>query len=182
MTSTHSSDINIEAGGKKFGGIEVDMRNDSVVDAENLRARSIQKSFGPLQVLRNSELWLDRKLGIETQGIDRIPEEEKRPPSIINSFLLWWSLDLNVGVLPIGILGPTFGLSLNQSAAGIVVGMFLGALCTAYTGTLGPKVSHHKPFSDCTHRISYVALSSVYARSLAPATPSASGALSSAPS
>jgi purine-cytosine permease-like protein len=79
-------------------------------------------------------------MGIETQGIDRIHEEDKKPPSIINAFFLWWSLTCHVGTLPIGVLGPEFGLSLNQSVAAIVVGTVLGALCTAYTGTLGPKV------------------------------------------
>ena len=123
---------------------DVEMRSGSV-DEEIARARNIQSTFAPLRVLRQSEVWLDSKLGIETQGIDRIPEEDKRPPSIINTFLLWWSMTLHVGTLPIGVLGPTFGLSLNQSAAGIVVGTFLGALCTAYTGTLGPKVSRLSP-------------------------------------
>ena len=115
------------------------------IDEELARARDIQSTFAPLRVLRQSEVWLDSKLGIETQGIDRLLEKDKRPPSIINTFLLWWSMSLHVGSLPIGVLGPTFGLSLNQSAAGIVVGTFLGALCTAYTGTLGPKVSRLSP-------------------------------------
>jgi hypothetical protein len=84
-------------------------------------------------------------MGIETQGIDRIHEEDKRPPSIINVFFLWWSLTCHVGTLPIGVLGPEFGLSLHQSVAMIVVGTILGALCTAYCGTLGPKVSLQTP-------------------------------------
>ena len=112
------------------------------VEEEIERARTIQTTIGPLRVLRQSEIWLDSKLGIETQGIDRIPEENKRPPSIINIFLLWWSMTLHVGTLPIGFLGPVFGLSLNQSAAAIVVGTILGALCPGFTGTLGPKVYH----------------------------------------
>lgn len=105
------------------------------------RTREIQNSFAPLRVLRQGEEWLDAKLGIETQGIDRIPEEAKRPPSIVNTFFIWWSVTVHVGTLPIGFLGPEFGLSLNQSVAAIIVGTFLGALCTAYTSTLGPKVS-----------------------------------------
>ena len=110
------------------------------VHEEVSRARQIQNGFAPLRILRQGEEWLDAKLGIETQGIDRIPEEAKRPPSIINTFFIWWSVTVHVGTLPIGFLGPEFGLSLGQSVAGIVVGTFLGALCTAYTGTLGPKV------------------------------------------
>ena len=118
-----------------------DVRHGSVLD-EIARARQIQNSFAPLRYMRRWEEWLDEKLGIETQGIDRIPEEDKRPPSIINSFFMWWSMICNVGKLPIGFVGPGFGLSLNQSVAAIVVGTFLGALCTGYTGTLGPKVSY----------------------------------------
>lgn len=46
----------------------------------------------------------------------------------------------HIGTVPIGILGPEFGLSLKQSISAIVVGTALGAMCTAFCGTLGPKV------------------------------------------
>ena len=105
------------------------------------RTREIQHRNGVLRSLRKAEEWLDAKLGIELQGIDRIPEEQKRPPSIWNIFLFWWSLNVHVGVVPLGILGPEFGLSLQQSIAASIVGTILGAMCTAFTGTLGPKVS-----------------------------------------
>ncbi len=116
----------------------VDTRHGSIVD-EVARSRNIQSSFAPFRVMRQGEDWLDAKMGIETQGIDRIPEEDKRPPSILNSFFIWFSMTCHVGTLPIGILGPVLGLSLGQSVAAIVVGTFLGALCTAFCGTLGPK-------------------------------------------
>ena len=107
---------------------------------EKIKARELQQNHGFLRRLRHGEQWLDRKMGIETQGVDRIPEDNKRPPSILNVFFLWWSLTCHVGTIPIGVLGPQFGLSLRQSVAAIVVGTFLGALCTSYTGTLGPKL------------------------------------------
>ncbi|TVY19358.1 Vitamin B6 transporter TPN1 [Lachnellula arida] len=107
---------------------------------EVIRARDLQQNKGFLRKLRAGEEWLDEKMGIETQGIDRIHEEDKRPPSILNVFFMWWSVTCHVGTLPIGVLGPEFGLSLNQSVAGIVVGTVLGSLCTAYCGTLGPKL------------------------------------------
>lgn len=114
-------------------------------------ARRIQEHTGALRFLRRGEEWLDEKMGIELQGIDRIPEEEKRPPSILNVFLMWWSMTCHVGTLPIGVLGPEFGLSLHLSVAAAVVGIALGALLPAYTGTLGPKVSHFwtLPLSSC---------------------------------
>jgi hypothetical protein len=126
----------------------VDSRHGSIVD-EIARSRALQNSIKPLRYMRQGEEWLDAKMGVETQGIDRIPEEDKRPPSIFNSFFMWWSMTCHLGTLPIGILGPEFGLDLKQSIAAIVVGTFLGALCTGYTGTLGPKV-RGVPSSRCS--------------------------------
>lgn len=129
---------------------ETTRRSDSVnhdialgTQEEVARAREIQSRTGILRFLRRGEEWLDAKLGIELQGIDRVPEEAKRPPSILNVFLLWWSLNVHVGVVPLGVLGPEFGLSLNQTIAAAVVGSLLGSICTAFDGTLGPKVSSH---------------------------------------
>lgn len=34
--------------------------------------------------LRKIELWLDKKLKVEPMGIDRIPEDQRRPPSTLN--------------------------------------------------------------------------------------------------
>ncbi|KAK0100160.1 hypothetical protein ONS95_008499 [Cadophora gregata] len=103
-------------------------------------ARELQQKKGFLRSMRRGEEWLDEKMGIETQGIDRIHEEDKKPPSILNVFLLWWSMTCHVGTVPLGMLGPEFGLSLDQSIAAVVVGTVLGALCTSFTGTLGPKL------------------------------------------
>jgi hypothetical protein len=37
-----------------------------------------------LRKLSAMEAWLDKKFGIETTGADRIPDDERRPPSIFN--------------------------------------------------------------------------------------------------
>ncbi|KAF8850758.1 purine-cytosine permease-like protein [Acephala macrosclerotiorum] len=138
----HLPQYDVEAGGhdeKHAPGetlVHDDVNSDS---AEVIKAREL-RSRGVFKRLRDGEEWLDAKMGIETQGIDRIHEEDKKPPSILNVFFLWWSLTCHVGTVPIGILGPEFGLSLHQSVAAIVVGTILGALCTSYTGTLGPKL------------------------------------------
>ncbi|POS84165.1 hypothetical protein EPUL_004194, partial [Erysiphe pulchra] len=97
-------------------------------------------SNGLLGKLQRMESWLDNKMGIETQGIDRIPEEDKVPPSVINMFLMWWSLTCHVGAIPMGILGPEFGLTFGQCVAAIILGAFLGSSCSALCGTLGPKL------------------------------------------
>ena len=108
---------------------------------EVARTKELQRHRGLLRWMRKGEEWLDSKMGIELQGIDRVPEEAKRPPSIWNIFLLWWSLNVHVGVIPLGVLGPEFGLSFGQTVGACIVGNLLGSLCTAYDGTLGPKVS-----------------------------------------
>jgi purine-cytosine permease-like protein len=53
---------------------------------------------------------------------------------------MWWSLNVHVGVIPLGILGPEFGLSLKATIAASIVGNLLGALCTAFVATLSPKL------------------------------------------
>jgi hypothetical protein len=133
----HMHEKDIEAGSPSY--VNDDVQGDSV---EVIKARELKRK-GILAKLTAGEEWLDEKMGIETQGIDRIHEEDKKPPSLMNVFWLWWSLTCHVGTVPIGILGPELGLSLNHSTAAIVVGTMLGALCTAYTGTLGPKVSSY---------------------------------------
>jgi hypothetical protein len=142
----HPHEHDLEAGSSdkdiKVEGIVTD--DTETASAEVIKARQIRENVGILRKMRRGEEWLDEKMGVETQGVDRIHEEDKKPPSILNVFFLWWSLTCHVGTIPIGILGPEFGLSLNQSVAAIVVGTILGALCTAYCGTLGPKVK-------CTH-------------------------------
>lgn len=90
------------------------------------RTREIQNNKGFLRSMRRMEEWMDSKVGVELQGVDRIPEEEKQPPSIINAFLMWWSLNVHVGVIPLGVLGPEFGLSLKQTVAASIVGTVLG--------------------------------------------------------
>ncbi|KIY64590.1 hypothetical protein CYLTODRAFT_358170 [Cylindrobasidium torrendii FP15055 ss-10] len=111
----------------------------SATSDESSRVHHLKNALAPLRWLNNGEAWLDKKLGVESQGIDRIREEDKTPPSLFNSFWMWWSMTCHVGTLPIGVLGPEFGLNFSQSCSAIVVGTVLGALCTAFTGTLGPK-------------------------------------------
>jgi hypothetical protein len=48
------------------------------------RAREIQSSNKFLRALKNGEAWMDAKLGVESQGIDRVLEEKKEPPSKLN--------------------------------------------------------------------------------------------------
>jgi hypothetical protein len=48
------------------------------------RVYDLQHSNKILRSLRRGEEWLDEKMGVETQGIDRVLEENKDPPSLLN--------------------------------------------------------------------------------------------------
>lgn len=125
---------------------DIDMDPPSHIEAhrngdgtEVIEAHRLQrKPF--LKPLRDFELWLAFKMGIETGGVDRIHEMNKLPPWIGNIYLIWITITCHAGTIPIGILGAELGLSFHQSIAAIVAGCMLGALCAAFCGTLGPKV------------------------------------------
>ncbi|UZJ55760.1 hypothetical protein CBS101457_005080 [Exobasidium rhododendri] len=140
--SSHSAEKDLEAGSEKeyLPQTEVTNHVPFVPEEEISATRAIQNRFKVLGTLQKGEDFIDRYVGIEKQGIDRISEEDKQPPSMWNIFLLWWSLNVHVGVIPLGLLGAEFGLSLKQNIAATIVGSLLGALCTAYDGTLSPKL------------------------------------------
>lgn len=48
------------------------------------RAKELQSKNPFFRRMRSGEEWLDAKMGIESTGVDRIPEEDKEPPSIWN--------------------------------------------------------------------------------------------------
>lgn len=108
---------------------------------EVTRAQVIRNKFTALKLLGRLEQRLDKLIGVETQGIDRIPDDKRRPPSLVNAFFLWFSFNGHIATLPVGLLGPEFGLSLQLSVAAIVVGTLLGSFFPAYCATLGPKVN-----------------------------------------
>jgi hypothetical protein len=112
---------------------------------ETTRAQRIRNKVTVLRYLGRVEEKLDQVVGVETQGIDRIPDEKRKPPSLLNAFLLWFSFNGHIATLPVGLLGPEFGLSLKLSLVAIVVGTLLGAFFPAYCATLGPKVSKSHP-------------------------------------
>jgi hypothetical protein len=73
------------------------IQENPIVDVESGRAVSEQNlGHGELQVvriregnsmlrkLREAEMWMDRKWKIEGMGAERIPENERRPPRMVN--------------------------------------------------------------------------------------------------
>ena len=68
--------------------------------AEAVKAKRLQTESTFFRKLRFGEEWLDAKMGIEMQGIDRIPDEEKQPPSTWN--VSWPPFLFCLGVIEIG--------------------------------------------------------------------------------
>lgn len=94
--------------------------------------------------LARFEHWLAKKCGtkgvFETQGAKPVDEQDKRPPSIFSACLLWPSIILHLGMVPLGLLGPGFGLDFKRSIICSVVATCIGALFPAFASTLGPKL------------------------------------------
>ncbi|KAI1848615.1 hypothetical protein JX266_005474 [Neoarthrinium moseri] len=78
----------------------------------------------------------------EARGITRVPPSERRPSSSwddISVALLWFSANISVNNLAVGLFGPLiFSLGFFDSAMCAVFGGLLGSLSTAYMSTWGP--------------------------------------------
>lgn len=46
---------------------------------------NIRQGNSLLRSLRNFETWMDRKLSFEAMGVERIPENKRKPPQILNA-------------------------------------------------------------------------------------------------
>ncbi|EXJ86017.1 hypothetical protein A1O1_06386 [Capronia coronata CBS 617.96] len=87
---------------------------------------------------RQIEDWMDKKLGVEQDAIQRVPTEDRKPPSKFNMVFLWFSMLLSPTLISIGLLGPLFGLSVTDSAILTVFASMLGAVIPSFTATLCP--------------------------------------------
>ncbi|KAK5659065.1 hypothetical protein OQA88_1153 [Cercophora sp. LCS_1] len=81
--------------------------------------------------------------GFEARGITRVLPEERNPPSRwddISVSLLWFSANICVNTIAIGLFGPLiFALGFLDSALCAVFGCLLGSMSTAYMSTWGSQ-------------------------------------------
>ncbi|KAL7781804.1 permease for cytosine/purines, uracil, thiamine, allantoin domain-containing protein [Trichoderma afarasin] len=95
---------------------------------------------GLLWRLRNLEAQMDKKLGIESEAIERKQEEDKKPVPWIEQLtmaLLWASGTMNTSCFATGFLGAEFGLSLKQAILVTIFASLLGGAVTGYCATFG---------------------------------------------
>lgn len=90
---------------------------------------------GILAKLRGFEAALDRKIGVESHGIERRRPEDRDPAYASWSnqavmFLMWMSATTNLACFATGFLGWELGLDLWRSVLIIIFSSFIGAAVT----------------------------------------------------
>ncbi|KAF2120269.1 putative NCS family nucleoside transporter [Lophiotrema nucula] len=117
--------------------IKIGEVDGAILGRGELEVVELRERVPLLRKLKAAEAWLDKKFGIETTGADRIPEDQRRPPSILNMIFLWFSMQVTPGLITLGLLGPLFGLSVNESIIVSIFGTVIGSVIPAFTATLG---------------------------------------------
>ncbi|OQU98517.1 hypothetical protein CLAIMM_04291 [Cladophialophora immunda] len=109
----------------------------SAVEAGTVEAREEPK------FLHGWNIKLEKALGVEARGIERVPESERPERATFGDFvqiiLIWFSANLTANNMALGLLGPlVFELGLTE---GMLIGAFgtiAGSIGTAYISTFGP--------------------------------------------
>lgn len=125
--------------------VDAHSRGPSPTDSDHVvyDGTVVKQDNGILSRLRNLEAAMDRKLGIESEAIDRkLPEDRKPQPwhAQLNMALLWASGTMNVSCFATGFLGWEFGLDFTQSMVVIVFASLLGASISGFCATFGAKM------------------------------------------
>jgi hypothetical protein len=107
----------------------------------------------PLSGLRAFNGWIEGLSGFEARGIARVLPEERNEPSLwddVSVALLWFSANISVNNLAVGMLGPLlFGLGFLDSAMCATFGGLLGSISTAYMSTWGAQSGNRTMVSPC---------------------------------
>ena len=77
--------------------------------------------------------------GIETRSIDWIPDNE-RHGKVWHQAPLWFLGNFQYFTIPIGFIGPAFGLSLGWTIVAGTVGILIGTMFMALHATQGPTL------------------------------------------
>jgi len=109
------------------------------IPESNTYAKGKKSLFSTLRHV-NSEI--ESLSTLEARGISRVPAEERHLPSRWNDVsvaLLWFSANISVNNLAVGLLGPlVFQLGFLDCAMCAVFGAFLGSVSTGYMSIWGP--------------------------------------------
>lgn len=128
---------------KQLDHVAVAAKTTESSSSENasVHETSHAKGTGILDRLLILEAALDRKLGIESQAIQRVLPEEQKPQSWhqqATMALLWAGATMNVSCMSTGFLGWELGLDLSQTIPITIFGTLLGAMVAGFCATMGP--------------------------------------------
>ncbi|EME81705.1 uncharacterized protein MYCFIDRAFT_33001 [Pseudocercospora fijiensis CIRAD86] len=118
----------------------VQSRNGSS-DHEKGHPPALHQDNGIFARLRHFEATMDKKLGVESEAIDRKRPEDRKPQpwhAQLNMALIWASGTMNISCFATGFLGWEFGLDLKQSILITVFASILGASVSGFCATMGP--------------------------------------------
>ena len=121
--------------------VDIDSRDSEGSRVIEYNSTPVKQDNGILSKLRNLEAAMDRKLGVESQAIERKRPEDREPVpwhSQATMALLWASGTMNVSCFATGFLGWEFGLSLEQSILICIFGSILGGAVSGFCATMGP--------------------------------------------
>lgn len=120
--------------------VDIDSRDSEGSRVIEYNSTPVKQDNGILSKLRRLEAAMDRKLGVESQAIDRKRPEDREPVSWhsqLTMALLWASGTMNVSCFATGFLGWEFGLSLKQSILICIFGSLLGGAVSGFCATMG---------------------------------------------
>ncbi|TFY56051.1 hypothetical protein EVJ58_g7872 [Rhodofomes roseus] len=79
--------------------------------------------------------------GVETNGINPIPPEQRTDKRLYQFFFLWFSANANILTMAAGTIGPAFyGLGIRDACLVIVVMNLVTSVFPAYFAVFGPKL------------------------------------------
>lgn len=143
---------------------------------------------GILAKLRGFEDALDRKIGVETHGIERRRPEDRDPAYASWSnqavmFLMWMSATTNLSCFATGFLGWELGLDMWRSIVIIIFSTFIGAAVTVRFHRYVAALTLQQRLTIKFHRVGAQrwALERVFARFPFLGTPLAGGPPRSSP-
>nr|POE72888.1 purine-cytosine permease fcyb [Quercus suber] len=120
--------------------INVDSTGSSTTSFQS-NSSSVHRIRGFFTKIGELEAVMDRKLGIESDAIERKTAEDRRPQpwhAQLNMALLWASGTMNLSCFVTGFLGWEFGLDLTQSICIYVFASILGGAVSGFCATMGP--------------------------------------------
>ncbi|OAA35563.1 Permease, cytosine/purines, uracil, thiamine, allantoin [Metarhizium rileyi] len=120
-------------------GVDLDdSSRQELANDGDAQIEAIRQKHPVLRFLGNLESRIDQFAKFEAMGVERVSEDKRRPPQILNMIFFWFSVLFSPTMIQIGILGPILGLSVNTAIVLTIFATLSGSTVPAFTATLSP--------------------------------------------